>query len=273
MAMNKTLKKYRQKMAKTIILLLCGMLTVTGCTKDDKNSDLVASGTTGSLTWALDIDGTLTISGKGEMPKYFNYWDDYEYITPLMPPWYEYIGSITNVIIGDDIMNIGSGAFMFSEKMTSVIIGSSVTVIEESAFHGCESLSAINIPFSVTEIGPSAFAYCRSLTFLNIPNSVNSIGILAFRGCSGITFVAIGDSVTDFGGAAFQDCTNLTTIINYQEVPQFMDLFTSTRLGFTLDPFAGVDFDNCLLLVPTNSVETYRAAEGWQRFRNIETFK
>jgi len=77
--MNKTLKKYRQKMAKTIILLLCGMLSVAGCTKDDTNSDLIASGTTGPLTWALGADGTLTISGKGEMP---------DYSSEFPSPWY-----------------------------------------------------------------------------------------------------------------------------------------------------------------------------------------
>ena len=144
-------------------------------------------------------DGTLTISGTGEM-KYVGF-----------PPWDSFKNSITSVIIGDGVSNIGGLAFFNCSNLTSVKIGNSVASIGESAFLNCSGLTNIYIPNSVISIGYHAFDKTGLLS-VAIPNSVTSIGDWAFDWCTGLTSVTIGNSVTSIGNYAFYYCYNLTSV-------------------------------------------------------------
>ena len=194
-----------------------------------------SSGTTGDCTWTLDSNGTLTISGNGNMGNY-----DYT------APW----GSnIKSVVIENGVTSIGKYAFNGCTGLTSVEIPDSVTSIGEYAFNGCTGLTSVTIGNGVTSIGYSAFndcifltsvevsdiaVWCRVnfadseanplyyahnlylnnelITDLNIPNSVTNIGTNAFYNCRGLTSVDIPDSVTSIGGYAFSGCTGLTSV-------------------------------------------------------------
>ena len=169
------------------------------------------SGTCGdNLTWNLDENGTLTISGSGKMK-------DYRY-SPLSAyydnpaPWYSQRDSIKNVFISHGVTQIGDHAFYSCSSLTSINIPSSVTSIRDYAFSWCSSLTSINIPSSVTSIGYYAFYRCSSLTSINIPSSVTSIGYYAFSGCSSLTSINIPSSVTSIGDYAFSGCSSLTSI-------------------------------------------------------------
>ena len=180
-----------------------------------------------NLTWKLDADGTLTISGTGAMK-------DYDYNNNPSPA-NQKKGSVKKVVIKDGVTSIGKdafkncsnlksitildsvtsiGDFAFSDcsSLTSITIPDSVTSIGDFAFSGCSSLTSITIPDSVTSIGDDAFSYCRSLTSITIPDRVTSIGNLAFYDCSGLTSITIPDSVTSIGKDAFSSCTKLKTI-------------------------------------------------------------
>ena len=98
----------------------------------------------GDLTWTLDADGTLTISGTGAMK-------DYNAVGNLSP------------------------ATQKKDSVKKVVIEKGVTSIENKAFHNCNSLTSITIPDSVTSIGSFAFDSCSSLTNITIPDSVTSI--------------------------------------------------------------------------------------------------
>ena len=185
----------------TILFLLLCLLFVTAC-KKDKDEPPVESGTIGKLTWALSSGGTLTISGKGEMPNYDS--------NPLNTPWPNEI--ITDVIIKKGVTSIGDGAFNLCTGLTSIAIPNSVTSIGNYAFAYCISLTSIAIPNSVTYIGNIAFANCISLTSIIIPNSVTNIESGTFSGCIGLTSVIIPNSVTTIGGSTFSGCTGLTFI-------------------------------------------------------------
>ena len=155
------------------------------------------------VTWNLSDDGTLTISGTGVMPNYYNGSD---------APWYFQRGVIKNVVIENGVTSIGERAFMNCSSLTSVTIPKSVTSIGYCAFDGCSGLTSITIPNSVTSIGKEAFEYCSSLTSVTIPNSVTSIRQQAFYGCSKLTSVTIPNSVTDIEKYAFSGCKGLTSI-------------------------------------------------------------
>ena len=87
------------------------------------------SGTCGdNLTWTLDDEGTLTISGTGAMADY----------TSNSSPWYPFNSDITSVLIEDGVTSIGKRAFSYCPSLTEVTIGNGVTSIGESAFEDCD---------------------------------------------------------------------------------------------------------------------------------------
>ena len=167
----------------------------------------VASGTCGAdgdnLTWMLDNEGTLTISGTGDMYSYDYY---------SKAPWYSRRTSIINVVIEDGVTSIGDYAFCGCSDLRSITIPDSVTGIGQWAFYKCSGLTSITIPDGVTSIGKGAFEGCSSLTSIEIPDSVTSIGSSAFSGCSGLTSIEIPDSVTSIGSSTFNGCSGLTSI-------------------------------------------------------------
>ena len=121
--------------------------------------------------WNLDSDGTLTITGNGDMPN----WISYDFV-----PWYSINGLIKKIVISQGVTSIGDYAFSNCKSLTSIEIHDSVTSIGDSAFEDCESLTSIEIPDSVTSIGKYAFYNCTSLISIEIPDSVTSIGGATF---------------------------------------------------------------------------------------------
>ena len=175
-------------------------------TEAQPDEGIVDSGTCGeNLTWMLTEDGTLTISGTGDMADYHN-WSD-----SSKAPWYPYSSQIVSASIESGVTSIGSYAFDECFYLTNVTIPESVTTIGECAFVLCSSLTSVTIPDSVTTIGGSAFSY-SGLTSVSIPKSVTSIGNSAFLSCSSLTSVTIPDSVTTIGGSAFYECRSLTSV-------------------------------------------------------------
>ena len=180
-----------------------------------------------NLTWTLDADGTLTISGTGAMKDY-DYYNNpspasqkkdsvkkvviEDGVTSIRNSAFYDCNSLTSITIPNSVTSIGAYAFSNCYYLTNITIPNSVTSIENYAFRSCSSLTSITIPDSVTSIGELAFYSCDSLTSITISNSVTSIGERAFAYCSSLTSITIPDSVTSIGEAAFSDCTNLKTI-------------------------------------------------------------
>lgn len=170
-------------------------------------SDAPISGKCGEVTWNLDSEGTLTISGEGAM---IDRNDGYG------GPWDSYTEDIVNVIIENGVTNIGGYAFCDCVNLTSITIPDSVTNIGDLAFHSCSSLTSITISEGVTSIGRAAFADCKNLTSITIPDSVTSIGDSAFRFTS-LTSVTIPESVKSIGKDTFEGCKLTSIRINNPE--------------------------------------------------------
>ncbi len=155
-----------------------------------------------NLTWTLDDEGTLTISGNGKMKDYG--FDDNS--------WYPKSKNIKKVVINNGVTSIGGGAFDWYQNLTSITIPNSVTSIGYRAFYGCKSLTSITIPNSVTSIGYCAFYGCKSLTSITIPSGVTSIDDHAFTNCTSLKNITIPDGVTSIDDDAFSGCISLTSI-------------------------------------------------------------
>ena len=175
------------------------------------NGDVIASGECGkngdNLTWVLTVDGTLTISGSGEM-------EDYSQSTALITTahWGTYWEQITTVVMESGVTGIGEYAFCCCKNLTNVAIPEGVVSISEAAFNGCSSLISVTIPEGVTVIGEYAFSWCSSLTSVTIPEGVTRIDRAAFRNCEGLTSVTIPESVTSIGYDAFYNCGHLSNV-------------------------------------------------------------
>ena len=136
------------------LLCLCMLLTLLPV--NALAAETVSSGSCGSnLTWELDSDGTLTISGTGEM-NYYN------------TPWESNRSEIKKVILKNGVTSIGDYAFRDCSNMTSVTIPKGVKSIGSRAFYNCSRLTSVTIPDSVTSIGSYAFGACNNIKEVHI---------------------------------------------------------------------------------------------------------
>lgn len=168
----------------------------------DTASTIVDSGKCGdNLTWELDSEGVLTISGTGRMTDY----------SEEHPPWYNYGGNLKKLVLNEGITYIGEYAFSGFLYLTGdLVIPNSVADIGTYAFQGCNFTGNLVIPNGVTIIGASAFADNESLDgILSIPSSVTSIEDGAFMRCNSLTGdLVIPNSVTSIGEYAFYQCSD-----------------------------------------------------------------
>ncbi len=203
-------------------------------------ADVVDSGTCGdSLTWVLDSEGTLTISGNGEM---------YDWSATSEAPWFldrtaitsvdiesgcTSIGArafyactyISSIDIPESVSDIGSGAFDECSSLSSIIIPSSVTSLNASVFYNCTRLANISLPEGITTIGNHAFSGCSSLTTINLSDELTSIGTFAFHGCSSLLEISLPQSLISLGTYAFSDCSSLKSIV-IPDLITVIDVFT-----------------------------------------------
>ena len=180
-----------------------------------------------NLTWKIDNNEVLTISGTGRIPDY----NDPSSGGNNTAPWYGYAYQIKKVVLGSGVQNIGNNAFAGCYGMTDITIPDGVTSIGDSAFDWCSALTEISIPGTVSSIGDSAFYGCSALTEISIPSTVSSIGSYAFSGCA-LREVEIPQGITSIQTRTFQYCTQLTKIT----IP---DSVTSVEI---------CAFDNCPVL-------------------------
>ena len=134
-----------------------------------------------NLTWSLDAEGNLTISGAGAL----------EFQTA---PWNEYKSDIKTITVEQGVTSIGNGSFSSMSNLKKVTLADSVTSIGYAGFAGCSNLAEINLPDSITEIGEYAFT-ATALKNVTLPSNLNTVKSQLFSGCRSLESVYIPDSV------------------------------------------------------------------------------
>ncbi|MBP5377915.1 MAG: leucine-rich repeat domain-containing protein, partial [Ruminococcus sp.] len=168
----------------------------------EEASDVIAKGTLNeSISWQLDSDYTLTITGSGDM------------------------SGITN------------GFSSYAKKIKNVIIRNTdsthtITAVGSNLFSGCTALEEITLPDTITEIGSNAFRGCSKLSVCNFPSGLKKIRTRAFEGtalteldlpgceldersffyCTSLKTLTIGDGTEVIPEECFRECTSLESV-------------------------------------------------------------
>jgi len=199
---------------------------------------------------------------------------------------------VTNLVIPNDVDNIGIGVFSRCKSLTSIVLPEGIKEIPSSCFNGCSNLKTVTIPSTCTTIGEYAFSDCYNLTSITIPDSVTSIGSSAFSSCSSLTSIVLPEGIkeipsfcfnmcfnlktvtipstcTTIGDSAFQDCTNLTTVIwNISYDLGGVNATGPELSSYTGSQTSGLTMEDIIKSAPTN-VESGFIFEGWSDGVNI----
>ena len=190
----------------------------------DKPYDQNNSGPCGKYAqWSLSDDGTLTITGSGDMYDFTvmsthdPFDPDIDFITKNKVPWDK--DKINKVIVGEGITTVGGGAFAFLPNLKTAIIGKDVQIIGSQSFYQ-SSLENIIMQEGVTLISDYAFTKCKNLKNINLPSSVTLISYLAFA-ASGLESFELTENVISLSSDAFWKCNSLNEIKVSEKNPYF----------------------------------------------------
>lgn len=168
------------------------------------------------ISWTLDDNGTLTLTGSGDMPVIYDY-----------NTWLKYKGDIKNVVISQGITSVANAAFSGCANLESISLPDSITIIGRNAFANTalysnsdnwyndvfyidnflikakETVTSHTVKDGTKVIANSAFSDCKDLTDITIAQSVTVIGNSAFSGCSKLAAITVTDGISEIGDEAF----------------------------------------------------------------------
>ena len=181
--------------------------------------------------------------------------------------------ALQNITIGNGLKSIGR--FAFEGCSIQNVYLTDIAAWCEISFYSNESSNPLReanlyvngilvtnlvVPDNVEKITDFAFSGCKSLQKVTISNG--AIGKEAFYNCPNLQQVTINNGVTSIGYRAFCACRNLKEVYCESITPPTASLSDSYWSGFTNAS------SNLLIYVPTESVDTYKARNGWKEFKN-----
>lgn len=171
-----------------------------------------------------------------------------------------------------DDSRISSGVFQNSDLVT-VTLNEGLEIIGAKTFNGCKNLRELTTPSTLKVLGYEGAAYiyansassdigvlqnCTSLSSVTLNEGLEIIGNNAFRGCSSLTSVTIPSTVEAMYMNVFEGCSSLQYIISLPTIPPPIHNYNSTSV---FQPFDRTN--SCLIYVPDESVDAYKAASVW----------
>lgn len=117
---------------------------------------------------------------------------------------------IPEKISGQEVIEIGEGAFSDNLILEHVQLPDSVTAIKDNAYYGCRNLKIVHFGIGIKSIGDNAFAECESLQTIQIRSKLDYLGKNAFT-LSGIETVEIA-FIQNWQEESFALCSRLVSV-------------------------------------------------------------
>ena len=145
-----------------------------------------------------------------------------------------------------------------------------VTIIGPEAFSGNKILTSIVIGNKVKRISNKAFENCKRLKSTTLPNGIERIGEYSFAGCISLESLTVPSSIISFATGTFENCPKLKTlIIEKQTPPTYRRFIGDNGSGYyVFGSNLFTDNKTTNILVPLNSIETYKKTEDWKQYAN-----
>lgn len=182
------------------------------------------------------------------------------------------------LIIPDGTVKIGEYKFRNDTALKKVVIPDSVKTIEMNAFYGCNEITEINIPNNIISVGVNAFNHCPKVGIVNlsVPSTLVNIGDSAFKGSNFVSVdisegvTTIGDNAFDSGGLRSANLPSTITSIG-KSAFSYNSFLASVTILATNPPTMGKNVFNSVaaglvVYVPEESVDAYKAADGWSNY-------
>lgn len=197
------------------------------------------------------------------------------YITEIKDRTFSGCTSITSVTLHDGITSIGDGAFYQCTALANVTFDNCVTSIKSAAFKGCTSLKRVDITnlsaWCKMVIHTTGAPPCRNgaqlylngeeVTELTIPADITSLAFCSFYGCYSLTDVTIHEGVSKVIAYAFYACRNLKNVYCKATTPPAINRSNGGVWAAFNNNASGRK-----IYVPTESVDAYKAADGWSDY-------
>ena len=261
---------------------------------------MLASGTCGTnITWQLEDNGTLIITGNGA-------------ISFSSQPWSKYIDQIVSLNISEGITSICKNCFTNLANIVEVTLPSTLTSILDGAFSNCSGikrlyltsiqdwlkaelsnsysnpanssnknvelyvdnvlLTNLVIPQGTTYIKPTLFQYFNSIQTVSIPDSVITIDDNFLNNCNSLKRVDIPDSVQTMGSSCIYQCASVEEVYFGNGIEKF-PLFFGVGLSKLKKIVVGskmADFRSKPRWTPCASLKTVEISESNPNFAAID---
>lgn len=168
------------------------------------------------------------------------------------------------------VTEIEENAWYEAHRVLSFRLPKNITKIPYQAFRGCYAIEKISIPENVVEIDDWAF-FETGIDSLVLPDKLERIGCYSFSGCSSLKYISIPSNIKKIEKGAFENCIKLKTIIIKATIPPSIEknMFRGLLSYYNESP----DLYKPKLLVPKESVDLYKQADGWSNFQIIQSIE
>ena len=182
---------------------------------------VVAEGKCGAnLTYLLDSDMTLTISGTGDM--YENKSKSEKEIK-----WSKYKNDIKKIIVENGVTSLCYGAFSGCNAAESISLPDTLTAIGQTAFSGLESIKELTIPEAVT--GDFCASKMLSLESLTLPSKLQYVRL---ANCPKLkTLIPPDGSEDNSVSMIIKDCETLQNM----SIPKYLDSIAVSNADLLTD--------------------------------------
>lgn len=136
---------------------------------------------------------------------------------------------------------------LFSKDKTQIYI-----------YPATKSYTQYTVPATVKNIYFACFEAAKNLETLDTGENTENIESYAFKNCTGLKQVTFGPKLTHLGEGVLLYCDNIERMYVKAVTPPASDSWLPASL-----------YETCLLYVPQESLDTYKATHPWNRIENI----